>query len=193
MSIKKLGRLGSTRAALAVLITITPTLALDPAPDIGTAKYEVRFMEDMIDHHTMALHMAMMCLDKAIHQELKTLCSQIQTVQNTEIAVMQGWLQQWYSVSYTAQMSNGHMQQMHRMHMMSATEFEMEFLKMMIRHHWGAVVQSAICVDRAYHEELREMCRSIILAQTAEIQRMRTMLCDWYGLCNYGPKGSVPE
>jgi uncharacterized protein (DUF305 family) len=150
-------------------------------------------MEDMIDHHTMALHMAMMCLDKAIHQELKTLCSQIQTVQNTEIAVMQGWLQQWYSVSYTAQMSNGHMQQMHRMHMMSATEFEMEFLKMMIRHHWGAVVQSAICVDRAYHEELREMCRSIILAQTAEIQRMRTMLCDWYGLCNYGPKGSVPE
>jgi hypothetical protein len=26
---------------------------------------------------------------------------------------------------------------------------------------------------------LREMCRSIILAQTAEIQRMRTMLCDW--------------
>jgi uncharacterized protein (DUF305 family) len=99
MSIKKLGRLGSTRAALAVLITITPTLALDPAPDIGTAKYEVRFMEEMIDHHTMALHMAMMCLDKAIHQELKTLCSQIQTMQNTEIAVMQGWLQQWYGVS----------------------------------------------------------------------------------------------
>ena len=193
MLINKLARLSATRACLALLITVMPILASGPAPDTGTAKYEIRFMEDMINHHTMAVHMAMMCLDKAVHSALETLCSKIKTTQTAEIATMQGWLQDWYGVNYTAHMSNGHMQQMHRMEMMSPTEFEMEFLKMMIRHHWGAVVESAICVDRAHHEELRGLCQNIILTQSEEIQQMRTMLCDWYGLCNYGPKGSLRD
>ena len=36
--------------------------AAAPAPDVGTSKYEIRFMEMMIDHHAMAVQMGAMCL-----------------------------------------------------------------------------------------------------------------------------------
>jgi len=31
-----------------------PAIAAEPAPDGHTARFEINFMEDMIDHHTMA-------------------------------------------------------------------------------------------------------------------------------------------
>jgi uncharacterized protein (DUF305 family) len=189
MSIEKLVYSCAVRLSLALFVTVTPILASGPAPDQPTANYEIRFLEGMIDHHTMAVHMAMMCLDKPVPQ-LTALCTNIKNTQSAEITQMQMWLQEWYSTTHTPEMSNGHMQQMDRMMEMSPTEFEREFLKSMIRHHWTAVIEAAGCVDRAYHEELRDMCEEIIIAQTAEIEQMRTILCDSYGLCNYGPKGS---
>ena len=41
--------------------------AAAPAPDTPTAKYEVRFMEEMIHHHMMAVHMSETCIMKAVH------------------------------------------------------------------------------------------------------------------------------
>jgi hypothetical protein len=37
------------------------------------------------------------------------------------------------------------------------------------------------------------MCEDIVIAQSAEIELMRTWLCDRYGLCNYGAKGARLE
>ena len=90
-------------------------------------------------------------------------------------------------------MSQGMQQQLDRMSHMPGPEFEMEFMKSMIRHHWKAVVRSAGCIDGAYHSELVAMCAEIVEMQTAEITQLRTWLCEWYGICNYGPKGAVGE
>jgi uncharacterized protein (DUF305 family) len=164
--------------------------AAAPAADKATARYEIRFMEEMIDHHTMAVHMGEMCLEKATHSELLATCQQIVTTQMQEIEVMQMWLRDWYGVTYTPEMTQGHNNMMERMADMTAEEFEVMFLKMMIRHHWGAVVKASTCVDRASHDELVALCEDIIIAQSAEIEQMRTWLCDWYAICNYGPKGN---
>lgn len=179
--------------ACAALTLAAPAVAAAPAPDRATAQYEIRFMQDMIEHHTMAVHMGEMCLEKATHEELKATCADIVTTQTQEIAIMQSWLSSWYGVSYSPDMTQGHHNMMERMAGMSAEEFEVMFLKMMIRHHWQAVVKSSTCLDRASHEELVAMCEDIIIAQSAEIEQMRTWLCDWYGICNYGPKGSKLE
>ena len=66
----------------------TPVFADAPAPDKQTAKYEIKFMENMIDHHAMAVMMAQMCTMKAIHSELLTLCQNIITSQSAEIQMM---------------------------------------------------------------------------------------------------------
>ena len=83
--------------------------------------------------------------------------------------------------------------QMERMAVMTGAEFEIAFMKSMIRHHWKAVVRASGCIDRAFHPELVAMCADIVEAQAAEITQMRTWLCDWYGICSYGPKGAVAE
>lgn len=51
---------------------------------------------------------------------------------------------------------------------------------MMIRHHRAAVREGERCIDRAYHEDLVELCEDIVEAQTAEIALMRGWLSEWY-------------
>lgn len=164
--------------------------ASQPAPSISQSKFEVSFMEGMIDHHEMAIQMATLCLQKAVHPELKTVCQNIVSTQETEQTQMQSWLSDWYGVSYQPQMTKGDQQMMKRMASMNSTDFEIMFMQMMIRHHWSAVIQASNCIDRAYHDQLVALCTQIIEAQTREIQQMRTWLCQWYGICNYGPKGN---
>lgn len=175
------------------LSTATPAQAEAPAPTRAQSQYEVRFMTDMIDHHAMAMEMSQICLTNATHDELKALCQGIIAAQQQEILTMQGWLQQWYGVSYAPEMTRGAMQRMQRMSEMFGAEFEIMFMKSMIRHHWKAVVRASGCLDRAYHPELIAMCAEIIEAQVAEITLMRTWLCQWYGTCHYGPNGDVPH
>lgn len=101
---------------------------------------------------------------------------------------MQSWLQQWYGISYQPEMTPGDMQQMDRLSALSDGSFEVEFMKRMIRHHWKAVIRASTCIESAYHPELLSLCENIVMTQTAEIDLMRTWLCNWYGVCNYGPK-----
>ena len=168
--------------------------ATEPAPTSATAQYEVRFMSEMIDHHAMAVMMGELCLSRAtVHEELRAMCNDIIDAQLQEIATMQMWLGAWYGVTYQPAMTPGMQNRMDRMAQMAGAEFEIAFMQSMIRHHWKAVVRSSQCVDRAYHDELVELCAEMIEAQVAEITTMRTWLCEWYGICNYGPKGAVGE
>lgn len=185
---------GICGAALALVLTASvPVVADEPAPTKAQAQYEVRFMTDMIDHHQMALMMAEICLTNATHEELKAMCAEIIAAQQQEIATMQTWLQDWYGISYAPAMTQGDMQRMDRMSEMFGAEFEIAFMKSMIRHHWKAVVRATGCLDRAYHADLIAMCEEIVIAQVSEIETMRTWLCQWYGVCHYGPKGNVAE
>jgi uncharacterized protein (DUF305 family) len=155
--------------------------AEEPAPEPSAAGYEVRFLEGMIDHHAMAVMMGEMCLDMATHEELRAVCASIVSGQSHEITVMQGWLQDWYGISYAPEMK--HTGQMKKLAGLEDAEFEIAFMEMMIRHHEAAVREGARCVERAYHDELLELCHQIIEVQTAEIAQMESWLCDWYGEC----------
>lgn len=58
--------------------------------------------------------------------------------------------------------------------------FEIEFLKSMIDHHYGAIKMSELCKGRTVHAELQAMCDNVIMMQTAEIEKMRGWLRSWY-------------
>lgn len=151
-----------------------------PAPDRATSEYEVRFMEEMIDHHAMAVRMGQMCLAKAVHQELRAMCQDMVTSQQQEIVTMQQWLAAWYGLSnYQPEMSPGHMERMERMTTLSGAEFEIEFMQQMIQHHKLAVVKASQCIARAYHDPLQQMCTGIVTSQLTEIRQMEQWLCNW--------------
>lgn len=154
--------------------------------------YDYRFMVGMIDHHYRAVLMGQMCLDtELIHPELTEMCEGIVESQQAQIDQMQQWLMGWYGATYEPQLNRGRMKQMEKMDQLSGAEFEIAFMKSMLRHHWLAVVEGSKCIEFADHEELREMCKNIVLVQTEEIRQMREWLCEWYGFCNYGPQGGL--
>lgn len=142
------------------------------------------FMQDMLDHHMMAIMMSELCLEKAVHEELRALCADIIAAQRAEIEQMQAWLQTWYGISYEPTMKPGDERMMERMAAMSSAEFEVAYMEMMIRHHRRAVKEGEHCLHKAYHAGLVALCENIIEAQTAEIEVMQTWLCAWYGICH---------
>ncbi len=159
------------------------TIASAPAPSPSASNFEIKFMTDMIDHHHMAVMMAEMCIAKAIHPELRSLCESIRTAQMAEIEEMQAWLQDWYGITYAPVMKPGDEKMMERLASLNGAEFEIAFMEMMIKHHEKAIREGQHCLDKAYHAELRELCENIIRTQSAEITQMQTWLCQWYGEC----------
>lgn len=59
-------------------------------------------------------------------------------------------------------------------------KFETDFMQMMIDHHNLAREMATICLQKASHDELRNMCQSVIDMQGKEIQDMQTWLSSWY-------------
>lgn len=170
----------------AILLAWSSAVVADqPAPSRSIAKYEIRFMENMIDHHSMALDMARICLTNAVQPELRAMCEQVIAAQQEEISMLQSWLGDWYGVAgYQPEMSARDMKQMEQLRALSGAEFEITFMRQLIRHHQRAIRMAAICTKRASHPDLVDMCEEIIEAQAAEITQLRAWLCEWYGLCN---------
>ena len=179
------GRSPTAPAPLA-LSAVNTSPRSEPAPTNAARQFEIDFLQDMIDHHAMAVMMAELCVEKGVRPELASLCEQIQAAQSQEIVQMQAWLQDWYGITHEPEMMPGAMKMMERMASLDVASFEVEFMEMMIRHHRKAVVEGEMCIRRAYHEELRELCEAIVEAQTAEIALMQSWLCQWYGRCRGG-------
>jgi uncharacterized protein (DUF305 family) len=159
-----------------------PGIAVEAAPTTAQARYEIKFLTDMIDHHMMAVMTAELCEGRTVHEDLQQMCEDIVAAQMAEIEMMQGWLEEWYGITYEPQMTQGMERQVEKLAALEGAEFEIAFMERMIKHHEGAVKEGERCVERAYHPELIELCHDIIETQTAEIAQMQTWLSEWYGI-----------
>ena len=167
--------------ATGVAVVTAPAAVADaPASSEQTARFEVDFLTGMIDHHHMAVMMSQMCLEKAVHDDLVAACADIIATQTAEIETMQGWLMDWYGLEHMPDMTG--MQSMHRLHDLDGEEFEIAFMRSMIRHHWGAIREAETCLARAEHDDLLAMCEEIKTVQLGEIEMMQNWLQEWYGL-----------
>lgn len=172
--------------ALVALLLAPPASADAPASAPHAAAFEMEFLEMMIDHHQMAVHMSEMCFDEAVHAELLDLCESIHATQSAEIEQMQDWLADWYGIQHEPMMDDpDHHQQMAVLAALSGEAFEIAFLDMMVEHHAMAVVDGVHCLLQSEHDELRELCQSIVTSQIHEIVQMQVWLCLWYGGCEF--------
>jgi uncharacterized protein (DUF305 family) len=167
-------------AAAALFLNADQAVASAPAPDQQTSKYEIRFLTNMIDHHSMAVMMAELCETRAAQPDLRSLCTSIVSSQSEQIETMQGWLQDWYGVTYEPVMKPGMEKRIDGLSELSGAAFDVEFMEMMIRHHAKAVQEGVMCLDRAYHADLESLCANIVQTQAEEIALMQSWLCSWY-------------
>jgi uncharacterized protein (DUF305 family) len=178
---------------IACVLAVAPLSlkAEGPAPKKGQARFEVRWMQSMIDHHHMAVMMGELCAERAVHTNLLTMCEEIVTTQAAEIEQMQAWLLEWYGEEYEPQMKPNSERLIDDLAALDGEEFEIAFMELMIPHHSSAIRQAKPAVRRAYHPELQDLAADIIDSQSAEIEQMREWLCDWYDLCqSRGRNGS---
>ena len=148
------------------------------------AGLEINYMEFTIDHHAMGVGMAQLCIQKAVHAELRELCQTELATQSAQIQQLQSWLQAWYGIAYQPEMTQGDQRMMDMLAALSGAEFEVEFMETFSRHHHQIIQRSQPIADQAVHPELRQLATSIIQAQTAGIQDMLTWLCEWYNICH---------
>jgi uncharacterized protein (DUF305 family) len=178
-----------TRKLLLTLVTLAISHSMIraevPAPDKPTAFLEINFMEMMIEHHHMATEMGKMCQEKATHEELRKMCTDIVKSQEEEITTMQHWLQLWYGLNFMPTPNPTMEMQMQRLASLEGKEFEIHFMEMMVMHHRQAVAMGAEIAVRAFHRELRTLGRNIVRTQSIEIEKMERWLCRWYHNCEH--------
>jgi uncharacterized protein (DUF305 family) len=61
----------------------------------------------------------------------------------------------------------------------SGDNFDENFVAMMISHHQGAIDMAKLAETRAKHDEVKQLSKDVISAQTKEIQDMKKWQLDW--------------
>jgi uncharacterized protein (DUF305 family) len=188
--------------ALALLLALT-SCGQDPAgseeASSGSQDHnsaDVEFATGMIPHHAQALSMVDLTVGRDLSPEVAKLADDIRAAQAPEIEQMTDWLEEWGEpVPETmrdhanAHGSHGDMEtpdmpgmmsaeQMTELEKASDAEFEQMFLEMMIDHHEGAVEMARTEQSEGVHEAAVELAGQIEESQTAEIERMQSLLED---------------
>ncbi|MCK0127132.1 DUF305 domain-containing protein [Erythrobacter sp. F6033] len=172
------------------------TLSVDEATKLASSKYtdaDVAFMQGMIVHHEQAVTMSELVNDRTNNEDVVTIAGRILSSQADEIEFMKEWLGDRGEPAAMPGMA-GHAEHMH--HMMAGmaspdqmaalaaaegTEFDRQFLTLMIAHHEGAIDM----VDELLRQPgsasdpiLFRFVGDIDNDQTSEIERMDGMLAN---------------
>jgi uncharacterized protein (DUF305 family) len=162
---------------------------------------DVGFSRDMSAHHLQGVEMAYLVADRSTDPAVRGLAFDISSTQTNQVGRMQGWLALWgYSPTGGDVMAwmggTGH--EMSGMDMaggdlmpgmatedeltglrkLSGTAFDVEFLRLMIRHHQGGLGMAQYAEAHGETSVVRNLAKSIADSQTAETKLMAGMLAD---------------
>ena len=144
---------------------------------------DVLFLALMVPHHQQAVDMSDMVLaDPSISPETKDLAQRIQTTQSREIEYMNRlaseWNQQELMRSHADHLSMGMISQQQMEELKNSTGAGMEklYLRLMYRHHEGAIKELGNLVKNGGYEPLRELAQHMKDQQLAEMDEMQSLL-----------------
>jgi len=163
--------------------TAGPAVRFDERVDVG-------FAQDMKVHHAQAVAMSAIAHDRSQDPEVVALSLDILTTQQGQIGMMAGWLEQWgrtqaASGPTMAWMGADHSGTMPGMasadelaslRTLPAGDLEEQFLRLMIRHHAGAVPMASYAAEQGDNRALVRLAGTMVDGQQAEIDLMQDML-----------------
>jgi uncharacterized protein (DUF305 family) len=162
------------------------------------------FAWDMSRHHLQAVEMANAALDRSRDPAIRSLAFDIAATQTNQVGRMQGWLtlwglpptspnepMAWMGTTGSHDMAGMDMgsasdgalmpgmateAELAQLRTLSGTAFDVQFLRLMIRHHQGGKDMAVYAAAHAALAPVRTLARSIADTQTAEVQTMTDML-----------------
>jgi uncharacterized protein (DUF305 family) len=149
--------------------------------------FELRFLDQMVPHHQMAVHSAQMMIAGSERPELRDLAQRIISAQQTEIEQMGQWRAAWFpdaapAPSMTIMGGSSGMTSGQAGMMGGQAQVDRLFLEMMIPHHEAAISMAEQALEESERPEIRTLAEAIISSQSAEIDQMRGYLRDFFGV-----------
>ncbi len=179
-------------AGLLVVLALAAGLVLGRSTAGGVPRVvdpvDIGFAQDMKVHHAQAVQMSSVLHRRTTDPEVQALAVDVMTTQQGQIGIMSGWLDLWGHTQTTTGPTmawmghDGPMPGMAEAHEIAALEtlpegqLEEEFLRLMVRHHLGAVPMAAFAADRATSPDLARLAGGMESGQAAEIELMQDML-----------------
>ena len=173
-----------------------PSSAERSSDGSGHDDADVAFATAMVPHHEQAVAMARLGVDRAASPDLKMLARQIDAEQRPEISQLEDLLSGWGrpvarassemaampGMSGTDEHGTGRGmmtdQQMRDLTAASGPAFDRLFLKMMIKHHGGAVEMAETELSDGQNGDAQLLAQNISDSQQAETTLMIQMLAD---------------
>lgn len=147
---------------------------------------DVRFMQGMIAHHAQAIYMSRMAESHGANPHLLKFTTKIDQSQTAEIRLMQDWLHRngqtapdtssWRTMQMPGMLTANQLKQLDAA---KGTEFDRQFLTLMIQHHNGALkmVSDLFATPLAAQDvDVSVFANDVQTVQTAEIGVMQQML-----------------
>ena len=169
----------------------------DPTPTSDSV--DAGFSRDMALHHRQGVEMANLALERSTDPEVRQLAFDISSTQTNQAGRMEGWLSLWglsrSGGEHMAWMGGGHAghdtaatddgavmpgmateAELAVLRSLSGTAFDVEFLRLMTRHHQGGFDMAQHAAGNASEPAVRDLARSIADTQAAEVTTMVGML-----------------
>ena len=157
------------------------------------------FARDMAIHHLQGVEMANLVAERSSDREIEQLAFDISAVQTNQAGRLQGWLSLWgisptagermtwmadseTPMGHTMDMSPGLMpgmateEELTELRSLTGTAFDVEFLRLMIRHHQGGLAMAEYAAENADVPAVRALARTMAETQSAEVGTMTDML-----------------
>ena len=165
-------------------------LSAEQAVEIANTSYtpgDAQFMRDMIPHHQQALEMSQLAPNRTNSPEILEIAGRIEAAQSDEVAFMTQWLTSRGEPLRRSEDHHEHHtmrgmatpEQMENLAGASATDFDRQFLRLMITHHEGALHMVEDLMEQpgaAYDPMLFEFTNDVTNDQSKEIERMHEVL-----------------
>jgi uncharacterized protein (DUF305 family) len=177
---------------LAVALGIGRTA--QPAAD----SVDVGFSRDMAQHHLQGVEMSNLALDRSEDPAVRGLAFDMAETQNNQVGRMQGWLALWGHTPTGGETmawmpeDGGHTghgsgdgepmpgmastEELATLRGLSGTAFDVEFLRLMIRHHQGGFEMAEYAAENAQESAVRTLARAMVDSQAGETRLMAGML-----------------
>lgn len=149
---------------------------------------DVAFAKGMIPHHRQAVEMAGLAQTRAESAEVEKLAAEIKKAQDPEIGTLSGWLTAWGEEVPEEGLDAGHgghsmagtmtPEEMDELEKASGTAFDTAFVRMMVKHHEGAVEMAKTERSDGACRPAKDMAGDLVTSQSAEITRMNELLGD---------------
>jgi uncharacterized protein (DUF305 family) len=170
------------------------------APDVPRAgSVDVGFARDMAVHHSQAVTLAMIIVQRGTVPAVREMAEEIATTQQREAGVMTGWLQQWRLPTSTAAPAMAWMahppataiaedppmpgmatrRDVARLAVTRGRSADLLFCRLMLPHHLGGLHMIDEVIARGSRPEVIALAEQMRADQQREINQLHQLLASW--------------